>query len=76
MNTVQHVLWEDAPHDDVVRGLLKIEIYFHGGGTNRLIIEGSHNEKTGETFLSGFYTPLDFGPGVSGVSVRAVGRIV
>lgn len=76
---IEHIVWEDS-YDytaDKVSGLLEIEVYWHGGGTDRIIAEGVFFTKGRGKFQHPVLGKIDEDTqGVSGVSLRRVGTIV
>lgn len=72
---VQHIVWEDYNGGEV-KGILDIEVIWHGGGRDKIIIQGTydgHNDITNAVFGL-----MDFGNmvGVAGISVIRVGQFV
>lgn len=76
---IEHIVWEDS-YDytaDKVSGLLEIEVIWHGGGTDRIIAEGTFFTKGRGQFKNGVLGTVDEDTmGVSGVHLRRVGTIV
>ncbi len=75
---VEHIIWEDHSYDDtVVTGLLDIEIYWHGGGTDRFIAEGTYTDLGRGIFQNRLLGQIsEDTTGVSGIRLVRVGRIV
>lgn len=76
---IEHIVWEDS-YDytaERIHGLLEIEVYWHGGGTDRVIAEGTFYTKGRGRFENRILgTVSEDTVGVSGVSLRRVGTIV
>jgi hypothetical protein len=77
MKKVQHIVWESAPHDGSVTGLLKVRVFYHGGGSDVVISDGTftHGDHYVNTFKTITGEISDHTSGVSGISVEAVGYI-
>jgi hypothetical protein len=74
---IEHIVWETS-YDytaEVIRGLLEIRVYWHGGGTDTFIAEGSFY-KEGKFAHRVLGTIDEATPGVSGVALIRVGNIV
>ena len=73
---IEHIVWEDSCHDDVSKGILEIEVYWHGGGTTVILMQGTYVNNGRGSFSNEFVT-IDYNTmGVSGVGLRRVGKIV
>ena len=76
---VEHIVWEDS-YDytaDRIYGLLEIEVYWHGGGSDCVIAEGTFYTKGRGRFENRILgTVSEDTMGVSGVSLRRVGTRV
>jgi hypothetical protein len=76
---IEHIVWEDS-YDytaERIHGLLEIEVYWHGGGTDRIVAEGTFHTKGRGRFENRVLgTVSEDTQGVSGVSLRRVGTIV
>lgn len=80
MKIVDHIIWEIAPYDGRVSGLLEITVYWHGGGHDHMIIQGtyeygSYPVRDSITTPFGKITPDDI-IGASGFSLHRVGEII
>lgn len=75
---IEHIVWEDSydyTADNRIYGLLEIKIYYHDGGSNTLIMQGSyHKEGRFENRLVGRID--EDAMGVSSISLIRVGTIV
>lgn len=77
---IQHIIWDDSvKFDPKVTGICEIEIYYHGGGSNTILVEGTYEIINGK----GKFTNRDLGisvgedtTGVSDVFLVRVGNIV
>lgn len=74
---VEHIVWEDWNRSDKhVYGILEIDIHWHGGGTDTLIMQGSYVNNGRGKFVNSFMAIDENTEGVSGVSLRRIGTIV
>lgn len=75
---VEHIVWEEWNYTDKnVYGILEIEVYWHGGGTDTVIMQGTYVNIGGRgMFTNAFITVDENTEGVSGVSLRRIGTIV
>lgn len=80
---IEHIIWKDYyGSESVVEGLLEIEVYWHGGGKDTFIAEGTYNSGVDDrTFKSRFKNSIlgevsEDTMGVSGIMLLRVGRIV
>ena len=75
---VEHIVWEDWNYTDKhVYGILEIEIYWHGGGTDTLVMQGTYTNRGGRGMFANSFIAIDEDTeGVSGVSLRRIGTIV
>lgn len=78
---IEHIIWEGAGHAGKETGILEIEVFYHGGGEQRLIVSGTfdHDKANTGTPNEAVTTPaakLDFGAGVAGVHLLRVGTLV
>ena len=73
---VEHIIWEDYSYEPNVSGILEIEVYWHGGGTTVIIMQGTYVTKGRGSFSNEFVTIDDLHTmGASGVGLRRVGRL-
>lgn len=72
---VEHIIWEDYSYEDKVSGILELEIYWHGGGTNLIIMQGTYTSLGRGCFKNTFVTIDENTISVSGVSLRRVGHL-
>lgn len=72
---VEHIIWEDYSHDPKVSGILELEIYWHGGGTDIFIMQGTYTSLGRGCFKNTFVTIDESVMGVSGISLRRVGHL-
>ena len=76
---IEHIVWEDSYDYTAERicGLLEIEVYWHGGGSDCIIAEGTFYTKGRGRFENRILgTVSEDTMGVSGVSLRRVGTRV
>jgi hypothetical protein len=74
---IEHIVWEDWNYTDKnIHGILELEIYWHGGGTDIIIMQGTYTHNGRGKFANSFVTIDGDTMGVSGVSLRRVGTIV
>ena len=74
---VEHIVWEDWNYTDKkVSGILELEVYWHGGGTDTITMEGTYTNDGRGKFINTFVTIDEDTMGVSGVSLRRIGTIV
>lgn len=74
---IEHIVWEDWNYTDKnLTGILELEIYWHGGGTDITIMQGTYTHNGRGKFTNSFVTIDGDTMGVSGVSLRRVGTIV
>ena len=73
---VEHIVWQDYNHGDV-KGILELNIAWHGSDSTICIMEGTYFEKNRcfQNFALGIKIDGDT-LGVSGVSVNRVGQLV
>lgn len=72
---VEHIIWEDYSYDPSVSGILELEIYWHGGGTDLIIMQGTYTSLGRGSFKNTFVTIDENTMGVSGISLRRVGHL-
>jgi hypothetical protein len=73
---VEHIIWEDWNYTDKnVFGILELDIHWHGGGTDRVIMQGTYTATGRGMFTNQFVTIDDDTMGVSGVSLLRYGYI-
>jgi hypothetical protein len=73
---IEHIVWEDS-YDytaDKIYGLLEIKIYWHGGGSDTLIAQGTYHKEG--RFENRLIRIDEDTMGVSGISLVRVGTIV
>ncbi len=70
---VEHIVWERAPNSGQISGILEVKVYWHGGGKDILVIQGTFDVET-ET-LRVLRQEMTFA-GASGIFVERVGRII
>jgi hypothetical protein len=74
---IEHIVWEDWNYTDKkLTGILDIEVYWHGGGTDTVIMQGTYTHDGRGKFANSFVTISEDTMGVSGVSLRRIGTIV
>lgn len=74
---VEHIIWEDWNWTDKnVTGILELEVYWHGGGTDIIIMEGTYVNNDRGKFVNSFVTIDEDTEGVSGITLRRIGQIV
>lgn len=73
---IEHIVWEDWNYTDKkVHGILEIEVYWHGGGTDIVIMEGTFISDGRGSFTNQFVSINEDTMGVSGISLRRIGTI-
>ena len=73
---VEHIIWEDWNWTDKnVTGILELEVYWHGGGTDIIIMEGTYVNNGRGKFVNTFVTIDEDTTGVSGITLRRIGKI-
>ncbi len=75
---IEHIIWEDYDWDETVSGILEIEIIWHGGGSDKLIAQGTYTSKGRGEFINnlvGIKVNEDT-MGVAGVNCLRIGEIV
>lgn len=74
---VEHIIWEDYSGYDTVSGILDICVYWHGGGSDNLIMEGTfHGDADRGACTNHLMGRFDADTmGVSGIILQRVGRI-
>lgn len=72
---VEHIIWEDYSYEPKVSGILELEIYWHGGGTDIFIMQGTYYSLGLGSFKNTFVTIDENTMGVSGISLRRVGYL-
>ncbi len=70
---VEHIVWDRAPHEGRISGILELEVFWHGGGEDVVVIQGTFDIEKGT--LRVLHQEITF-PGSSGILVKRVGRIV
>lgn len=77
---INHIIWNEVPYSGSISGLLDITVYYHGGGDERIIIDGTY---VYETYPKSDYVRTLFGNfsketlmGVSGIILERVGEIM
>jgi hypothetical protein len=80
MKTIDHIIWDHAPHEGRVSGILELVIYYHGDGHDNIIIEGTY---VFQSYPLHDYVDTKFGKfssdnmcGVSGIHLNRVGEII
>jgi hypothetical protein len=74
---VEHIIWEDWNWTDKnVYGILELEVYWHGGGSSIIIMEGTYVNNGRGKFVNSFVAIDEDTEGVSGITLRRIGRIV
>lgn len=80
MKTIEHILWDDTIHEDKLHGILDLTIYYHGGGHEHIIVEGTY---VYQRYPLRNYVDTKFGKfneddmcGVSGIHLNRVGEII
>lgn len=75
---VEHIVWEEWNYTDKnVYGILEIDVHWHGGGTDTLIMQGTYTNRGGRGVFANSFMSIDENTmGVSGISLRRVGTIV
>lgn len=80
MKTIDHILWQNAPHEGDVHGILELTVFYHGGGREHIIIEGTY---VFQKYPLSDYVDTIFGKftvdnmiGVSGFNLNRVGEII
>lgn len=77
--TIAHILWNPAPHSGRVYGILDFSIFYHGGGEDHHIVQGTY---VFQDYPNSDYIETVFGKissdtiGVSGISLNRVGEIL
>jgi hypothetical protein len=74
---IEHIVWEDWNYTDKkVFGILEIEVHWHGGGTDKFIMEGTYSNKDRGLFTNRIMGTLSSDTeGVSNVSLLRIGTI-
>ena len=73
---IEHIIWEDWNYiDKNVFGILELEIHYHGGGTDRTIMQGTYVGRRRGMFANQFVTIDENTMGVSGISLLRIGTI-
>ena len=73
---VEHIVWEDWNWiDQAAAGILELKIYWHGGGADTVVMEGTYNNNGRGSFTNQFVTIDENTQGVSGISLCRVGTI-
>jgi len=73
---IEHIVWEDWNYDDKkVSGILELEVYWHGGGTDIVIMEGTYTHDGRGKFVNSFVTIDEDTMGFSGMTLRRIGQI-
>lgn len=74
---IEHIVWENCNWTDKkVSGILEIEVYWHGGGTDTVIMEGTYINNGRGSFTNHFVSIDENTTGLSGISLRRIGTIV
>ena len=74
---VEHIVWEDWNWTDKnLNGILEIEVHWHGGGTDVIIMQGTYINNGRGKFINSFITISEDTMGVSGITLRRIGTIV
>jgi len=74
---VEHIVWEEWNYTDKnVFGILELDIHWHGGGTDRVIMQGTYTAIGRGMFTNQFVTVDEDTMGVSGVTLKRIGTIV
>jgi hypothetical protein len=72
VNEVKHIKWLKT-HDNLVSGILRLRVYWHGGGETEVVLQGVFNQLEGEFKNTSFGLKLSSNTtGVSGVSLIGV----
>ncbi len=80
MKKIEHILWDQAPYEGKVHGILELTIYYHGGGHEHILVEGTY---VFQKYPLCDYVDTKFGKfssdnmcGVSGIHLNRVGEII
>lgn len=74
---INHIIWRDINwSDQKVQGLLELDLIYHGGGKDRILIEGTFDLTTDKLIPAGScFFKIDT-TGVAGIHLQRVGEIV
>jgi hypothetical protein len=73
---IEHIIWEEWNYTDKkVFGILELDIHYHGGGTDRVIMQGTYINMGRGMFANQFVTIDEDTMGVSNVSLLRIGTI-
>lgn len=75
---VEHIVWEDWNYTDKnVYGILELDVHWHGGGTDTIIMQGTYVNRGGRGMFANSFMAIDEDTmGVSGITLRRIGQIV
>jgi hypothetical protein len=74
MPRVEHIIWSEPAYTGKVKGILKIEVIYHGGGSDEMIVTGAYDNNTQNVTLPTGHV-LNDGPGIAGIVLHEVATL-
>lgn len=72
--SIEHIIWTPSVYNGIQTGLLEIGIIYHGGGEDKIRVQGTYDHDT-RTLTPAGGLHVHFGAGIADVYLVRVGRI-